>query len=406
VKRLGCNHSLALLALAVALAIGGRSHAGGYALSEQNPVAGGTAGASTARADDAGAAWYNPAALADEEGGLRVGIGATLAFPALQVEAADDSWLTKSESGMSTPPHFNASYSDGGVAVGVAVGVPFGAGSAWPADWAGRHEIISSELMVVRVAPFIAGGLEPVRVSVGLQANFGRLQIARGLDFVDSEGDVSLDMSGRSYGIDASAFVSVNHALALGLSYKSRSTMALAGGANFTAPNAFSVKVADQNATTELSLPDRVAAGGHWRRGRWGFLADLEMSWWKVNEELLIDFENDATPDVVQKNNWQSTLGLRAGAEYLLAGNMVLRGGGFIDPSPAQADYLTPSSPDSTRIGGTLGMSRRLGKSVSLDLFYEYMHLLGRSSDNPESMAADYGGRAQLLGVGLRMQPR
>ena len=396
--------ALLLCALAVVLAGAGPARAGGFSLSEQNPVAGGTAGAGTARADDAGAAWYNPAALADG-GGLRVGIGAMAALPALRVEAADDSWQTDSESGMSTPPHFNFSYSAGEVAVGMAIGVPFGAGSSWPEEWLGRHEIISSELMVVRVAPFVAWGRGPVRVAAGMQANFGRLQIARGLDFVDAEGDVHIDMSGRSYGIDAAAFYKVTDAVDLGVSYKSRSTLSLSGGADFNAPAAFGLKTADQNATAELNLPDRFAAGGAVRAGRWAVLADLEVSWWKVNEQLVIDFENEATPDATQVNNWQSTLALRAGAEYQLLANMVVRAGGFIDPSPALAANLAPSSPDSTRIGATMGMSRRLGSSFSVDLFYEYMHLLGRSSENVESLAADYGGHAQFLGIGLRIHP-
>ena len=395
---------IACIAAAAGLTLASNAHAGGFALSEQNPVAGGTAGASTARADDAGAAWYNPAALADGAG-LRVGIGAMAALPALHVEATDDSWQTDSNSAMSTPPHFNFSYAAGEFAVGAAVGVPFGAGSSWPEEWVGRHEIISSELMVVRVAPFVAWGRGPIRVAAGMQANFGRLQIARGLDFVDAEGDVHIDLSGRSYGIDAAAFYRVTDSVDLGLSYKSRSTLALAGVADFNAPDAFSVKTADQNATADLNLPDRFAAGAAMRTGRWLMLADLEVSWWKVNEQLVIDFENEATPDATQVNNWQSTLGLRAGAEYQLLTNMVVRAGGFIDPSPALAKNLAPSSPDSTRIGATMGMSRRLGSSFSVDLFYEYMHLLGRPSENPESLAADYGGHAQFLGIGLRVHP-
>jgi hypothetical protein len=38
---------------------------------------------------------------------------------------------------------------------GVAIGVPFGGGVAWPADWAGRFEIVSSQLLDGRIAPFV-----------------------------------------------------------------------------------------------------------------------------------------------------------------------------------------------------------------------------------------------------------
>ncbi len=387
----------------IALATPGAALAGGFALAEQNPVAGGTAGASTARADDAGAAWYNPAALADD-GGLRVGIGVFAALPALHAEAADGSWRTDSESGLSTPPHLNLSYATGPLAFGVAIGIPYGGGAAWPADWAGRNEIISSQLMVVRVAPFVAGRLGPIRLAGGAHVDLGRLQLERNLDFVDTEGDVRIDLSGHTLGVDLSAFYPVSRELDLGLSYRSRSTLDLSGGADFTAPDAFNAKTADQNATAALALPDRLAAGASYRVGPWRVLADLELLWWLVNHDLTIDFENEATPDAVQTNHWHSTVAVRAGAEYQLRRALVLRGGAFVDPSPAPADTLAPSSPDSTRIGATIGLSQRLGHDLTLDLFYEYMHLLTREAHNPESLDARYGGRAQMAGLGLRLQ--
>lgn len=387
---------------AAILILAGTAHAGGFSLEEQSPVAGGTGGAGTARPDDAGAAWYNPAALADGAG-IRVGVGIMAALPALHASAADQSWETDAESGVSTPPHLFASYARGDFACGLSFGVPYGGGVTWPDDWAGRHEIVSSDLMVFRVAPFVAWRVGRARLSGGAHVNFGRLQLARSLDFVDTEGDVQIDLSGRSVGFDLAGFVTATPKLDLGLSYKSRSTIALAGGADFTAPDAFDAKTADQNASAELRLPDRIAAGARWHSGRVAVLADLVVSWWKVNEELVIDFENDATPDPVQHNNWQSTLGLRAGAEYRVQSATLLRGGAFVDPSPARDQDLAPSSPDSTRVGATVGLSRALTSDVTADLFYEYMHIMARESENPESVEASYGGRAQFLGVGLRL---
>jgi len=384
------------------LLLAGNANAGGFALEEQSPVAGGTGGASTARSDDAGAAWYNPAALADGAG-MRVGVGIMAALPALHAQASDQSWETDAESGVSTPPHLFASYARGDFACGFSFGVPFGGGVTWPEDWAGRHEIVSSELMVFRAAPFVAWRAGRVRLAGGAHVDFGRLQIARSLDFVDTEGDVKLDLSGRSLGFDLAAFVTATSALDFGLSYKSRSTISLSGGADFTAPDAFDAKTADQHATAELKLPDRAAAGARWHQGRVAVLADLIVSWWKVNDELVIDFENEATPDPVQRNNWQSTLGVRAGAEYRVQSATLVRGGAFIDPSPARDQDLAPSSPDSTRLGASVGLSRALTEDVTADVFYEYMQILSRAADNPESLEARYGGRAQFLGVGLRL---
>ena len=48
--------------------------------------------------------------------------------------------------------------------------------------------------------------------------------------------------------------------------------------------------------------------------------------------------------------------------------------------------------------------SHALGPSWAVDAFYGFMHLSERASENPDSMAARYGGHAHLFGAGLRYQ--
>ncbi len=392
---------IAVIALGLAVAFAGSASAGGFALEEQTALAGGTGGASTARSADPGAAWYNPSALADGSG-LRIGIGVMAALPSLRAEAMDGSWQTDSESNISTPPHLNMSYADGDLAYGVSVGVPYGAGVTWPSDWAGRHEILSTRLEVFRVAPFVAARFGKLRVGGGMHVDFARLRINRTLDFVDTEGDVQLDMTGNAIGFDLSAFYQATPNVDVGVSYKSRSSIGLTGGADFTAPDAFNVKTTDQNVATTVRLPDRIAFGGRYNKGKLSVLGDLVVTLWEVNQQTVIDFEIEDTPDVVQNNEWGTTVSLRVGAEYQLKPSLVARGGAFYDPSPAPAERLAPTSPDSNRVGLTMGASYKLGDEYSIDVFYEYMHLLGRDTMSVDNLQARYGGRAQMLGLGLR----
>lgn len=390
-----------LIGLGLCLAISS-ARAGGFAVAEQSATAGGTAGASTARSDDPGAAWYNPAALADG-GGVRFGIGIMAAMPSLRAEAMDGAWQTDSESGVSTPPHLYASYAAGDFAYVISVGVPFGGGVTWPDDWAGRHEIISSRLEIFRVAPSVAYRWNRVRVAAGVHANFGRMRVKRSLDFVDTEGDVHLDMDGRSLGFDLAAFYQVSDAVDVGLSYKSRGTLELDGGANFNAPDAFNMKTADQHVGTVIHLPDRVAVGATWRRGKVTLLGDLEMTTWGVYDQLAFDFENDITPDPTLVTAWKTTVAIRAGGEYQVRPSTRVRGGAFVDPSPARDENLAPSSPDSTRLGATIGVSHHVRRDLAVDGFYELMHLMGRESASEDNLEARYGGRAHILGVGVRV---
>ncbi len=390
--------------IAIMIAAPAVAHAGGLGVGEQNAVSSGTGGAGAARTDDPGAAWYAPAALADG-GGLRLGLSLALARPALEATSMDDTWTAENERGWSTPPHLDASYAQGRWAAGVSIGVPFGGGVTWPAAWAGASEIISSELMVVRTAPFAAYRFGKLRVSAGVHIDAARLQLHRGLDFIDIDGDVRLDLDGRGYGVDAAAYYDATPELGLALAFRSRSRIELGGNANFTAPDAFADKTPDQTASTTMTMPDVLVLGVHYKRGALAALADVEYANWSVNQKTEIAFANASTPTALQQNDWHDTVAVRAGAEYT-EGGFTTRAGGYIDPSPVPADRLSPTSPDATRVGLTVGASYQFAKAWSADLFAEHMWLLRRETTSTETMAASYGGTAIILGAGLRFAPR
>jgi len=378
--------------------------AGGLAVGEQNAVSAGTGGAGAARDDDPGAAWHVPAALADG-GGLRVGLSLALAHPSLQARATDDSWTADSDSAWSTPPHLDASYAQGRFAAGIALGVPFGGGVTWPAMWPGATESVQTKLMVLRAAPFAAWRFGALRVSAGLHVDAGRLQIQRNLDFIDTQGDVRLDLDGRGAGVDAAIYWQARPDLGLGLVYRGRTTIDFAGNANFTAPDAFSTKAPDQTARTTMTMPDVVVLGAHWQRGRLRAVADLEYANWSVNRRTTVEFANASTPEAVQQNDWHDTVTVRAGGEWHRDA-LVVRGGAYFDPSPVPTDRLSPSSPDANRLGLTAGASYRLAPAWSADLFAEHMWLVRRATTSTETMAASYGGTAIVVGAGVRWTPR
>ncbi len=382
--------------------------AGGFAVAEQSASAGGAGGTGAARSDDPSAAWYNPAALVDGAG-VRIGAGLIAAMASLRAEAMDDSWSESTEGGASPLPSLQASWAGGDWAAGLSLGIPFGADVAWPEDWAGRHEIIASRILVVRAAPSVGWRRGAWRVAGCLHVDTGEMRLRRSLDFIDTEGDVQLSLRGAGLGVHLAAFVRAAERadghLDLGLTYKSRTSITLAGEADFTTPDAFSLKAADQEASSALTLPDRLTAGAAWQRGAWTFLADLELTAWQVRDRVVIDFSREETPDVTQQADWHATVTVRGGVEWR-GGPWVARGGLYRDPSPSPAATLSPSSPDSSRLGGSLGVGRVLGASWAVDAFYGFLRLDQRASENPDSMAARYGGHAHLVGAGLRYQQR
>ena len=394
----------ARVALALALGLAGTAHAGGLAVGQQTAVSAGTGGAGAGRDDDPGAAWHAPAALADD-GGLRLGLSLVLAHPRITARAADGTWTTDSEGQWSTPPHLDASVAQGAWAGGLTVGVPFGGGVAWPATWPGATEAVASELRVLRAAPFVARRLGPLRLAVGVHLDAARLQVARNLDFIDADGDVRIDLDGTGVGLDASAYYTPRADTALALTYRGRTRLDLDGNANFTAPDAFAGKAPDQGARTTMTMPDVIVLGARYRRGAVTALVDVEHTRWSVNRATTITFASAATDDAVQRNDWGNTTGVRAGAEWKRR-RLVVRGGGYVDPSPVPTARLSPASPDGHRLGLTAGASYAVSPAWSADAFAEHLWILRRETTSPEAspttMAASYGGRALVLGVGLR----
>ena len=71
--------------------------------------------------------------------------------------------------------------------------------------------------------------------------------------------------------------------------------------------------------------------------------------------------------------------------------------------APAPDETLSPSSPDSTRLGLTIGGRIHLPKVMSIDLFYEHLRLLPRESTSLDAPQASYGGFANVAGVSLTL---
>jgi long-chain fatty acid transport protein len=389
-----------LLTAVALLAPASLARAGGFAINEQSVVAAGSGGASTARDDDAGAAWYNPAALADG-GGWRLGVNLVAAMARLHAADPGGAWRSETEGGVSPLPNLHLAWAGGDWAAGTSVGVAYGGDVRWPGDWVGRHEIVASQLQVARIAPFVGWRRGALRIAGGVHVDLAHLAIERGLDFIDVEGAVAIDLRGAGIGADLSAWLDLGE-VDVGVAYKSRTSIAMSGEADFTAPDAFAMRLADQGASSRLDLPDRLAVGTRWRRGALALLADLEVTAWSVNDELVIEFDQEQTPTARQVNGWRSTAAVRAGAEWTHR-RLVARGGLSWDPTPTRAERMAPSSPDSTRLGLTLGASYPVTEAVTVDGSYGLMQLAGQTSQNPESLMAHYGGRAHFAGVAVRL---
>ena len=115
----------------------------GFTSTDRSVVAMGTGGAGAARAEDAGANVYNPAAAAMTPG-LWASAGIVLVSPTL--EATGPGWSAQTEGSPVTPPMLHVRYGFGDLAFGASLAVPFGSRVAWPSTWEGRFELVEAKM--------------------------------------------------------------------------------------------------------------------------------------------------------------------------------------------------------------------------------------------------------------------
>jgi long-chain fatty acid transport protein len=241
-----------------------------------------------------------------------------------------------------------------------------------------------------------------LRIGAGLHVDWANLDLQRALDFVDTSGTTHLALSGASAGGDASIFIEASETVSLGVTYQSRTAIHLDGNAHFQVPQEFAGKAPDQRASSDLTLPDRVAAGIGWTRGRMALFADATVTVWTVADAQRIHFSNPATTDVTQQQHWAPSFSIHAGVERSVTPRIVLRAGAYYDHQAAPADTLSATSPDMSRIGLTLGGSIKLGRAVVIDDFLGVAFLLPRTSTSNDAIPASYSGFALFGGLAFR----
>ena len=371
--------------------------AGGYEVPYTDVRAAGRAHAGVAE----GGVWMNPAGLGPE---LSASVGVFAARARITATALDSAydapWTATTQHGGSAIPNLGVSMGRGSIWGGAALNVPFAGGLSWAPDWPRRFEIVSSSTSVVRFSPFIGAQVGQLGVSAGPHVDFAKLSVLKATDHISEEGSAQLELAGRSLGFDLALHAQLLDDFSVGLTYRSRSRVPLEGVADFDVPSAFSAAFPDQSVSAGLALPDRFVLGAAWR----GVFLDLALTTWSVNQALV--FELPDSEDVVQSNGWSNSLALRLGGEHL-QGPWQVRGGLYVDGvtgSPVPAETLSPSSPDSERIGLTVGAGRSILDGVVVNLSLEHLRLLQRQSESPDAAQASYSGSAWAAGIGVQIR--
>ena len=400
--------------------------AGGLAIGDKSARASGMGNAFTAVADDASAAWFNPAGVAFTTG-AKVMLGnaaivvpgtkyspnsATISLPGFPAQAA-----TKSEGKTFFVPHLYYAYQDEKSMLGAAISVnaPFGLETDWPKNSSLASSSTVSKLSLVTINPSaifklnryisISGGFSYVYLhSIRLDNLFQSLE-ARDKDGWGGTASLMLHRGNFS----------------LGVTYRSSVHIAINGGAAIGGPalaleNPALVGVT-ATGNTSMTLPDNANIGIAWRPNqRWLFSLDADWTNWSRFREVRINYAPSAlansnlltggTGTHLLTEQWRDTVAFRAGMEWRFYPHMRLRLGYAFDPTPVNEVYFAPSTPDSDSHIFSLGYSIGFSDSSRLDIAYSYVYF--RTRNQRASTGADavrngsYSSSAHVVSTSLQ----
>ena len=400
--------------------------AGGLAIGDKSAHASGMGNAFTAVADDASAAWFNPAGAAFTTG-MKIMLGnaaiiipgtkytpnsATVSLPGLPAQAA-----TKSEGKTFFVPHLYYTYWDEKSMLGASISInaPFGLETDWPKNSSLASSATVSKLSLVNINP-----------SVIFKFNH-QLSVSTGFSYVYLK-NIRLDnlfqrleaKNKGGWGATASVMWR-SQQFSLGLTYRSRVHINITdgvaiGGWALASENPALVG-ARATGNTSMTLPDNVNIGIAWHANdAWLFSAEADWTNWSTFKEVRINYAPSAlaksqlltggTGTHILTQNWKDTVTFRAGMEWRFAPHMRARMGYAFDPTPVNAADFAPSTPGNDSHIFSLGYSIAFNDAINLDLAYSHVYI--RKRDQRASTGTDavrngrYSSSANVVATSLQ----
>ncbi len=423
-----------LCAAAVALLAPSLSWGAGFALFEAGNKSLGMGGAFTAVADDPSAMFWNPAGLAFQiEEGNQIMAGVvfitteqsftgTTPFPG-------NGYRTDQEGQLFFPPHFYwvRPLSDS-VNLTIGAHTPFGLGTEWEEDFAGRFISKKADLQVIDLGAQVAWAItENFAIGGGIDYLIGTIELQRNAGLINPYTQSVVDVAEIELGTNGSR----NHAWAWNAGVMFKLGAGFSIGAVYRSD--FSLKGTDADATftqiptgypdfdaavaatlpfdeepavsTTIELPEYWQIGIAWSNEKLTLSAQYGEMGWSVFQELAIQFPDYPQLNSVTREEYEDSEQTRFGVDWRATQCLSLRLGYVMDETPQPVESMSPLLADSDRDGYSAGIGYLSRSSTwGFDVGYEYLELEDRSTEGRSFDGFDglfHDSRAHLFGASL-----
>jgi long-chain fatty acid transport protein len=117
---------------------------------------------------------------------------------------------------------------------------------------------------------------------------------------------------------------------------------------------------------------------------------DFQWIGWGAYDKLVLAF--DDALEITSLKKYHDAFAYRFGAQYTLIDQLDIRCGMYFDESPVDDEYLTPESPSTSKIAGTIGLSFRPMPNLSIDAaLLRSVSISGRDATSGSDEAKEAG---------------
>lgn len=351
--------------------------------------------------------FYNPGALSFSPEKYNFSIGGSFVNSNATFQSAGSLYTAETNNPVGTPAYlYMSAHVSPRWTVGMGVYTPYGSSIQWDTDWAGRNLVQSISMKSYFFQPTVAYKIsDQLSVGAGFVYAVGAVKFEKGLNY-SPNAYAELDGDTDNFGYNVGIMYKPSKSVSIGLDYRSRIDMEIDNGnATFFAPPAIYDQIPMHNKfSATLPLPANLDLGVAWEiNEKWLVAAELNYVQWSAYKELSFTFaEKGELLNNTSPRNYKDVVIARVGAQYKLNDMIVLRAGGYYDPSPADKEYFTPETVTLNTIGATLGASIYPVKGLSIDISYlQTFGLEAEKSFAPENFNGTYKTSGIIPGIGI-----
>jgi long-chain fatty acid transport protein len=176
------------------------------------------------------------------------------------------------------------------------------------------------------------------------------------------------------------------------------------GNAEFQVPSALAANFPNGSFSSSLPLPSVLTAGLAIKlKEKIMIAADVNYVGWSAYKALEFDYEKNTSSlkDTRSERNYKNTFAFRAGVQYIKDEKLSLRGGLSYVISPVPSGYVTPETPDATRLNVAGGFSYIISKKFAVDASFTFQRLKRADTNLETQLSGTFKTFVYIPGIGI-----